>query len=371
MATSIPFDEYLGMLLEERKNNQLYREVITCADKIDFWSNDYLGLSRSELLKQYDNTLPSGSTGSRLIAGNSETAEQTEKAIANFHNREAALIFNCGYMANTGLFASLASKGDTYIADELIHASIIDGMRLSYANRFRYRHNDLQDLEQKLKQAAGRVFVVTESLFSMDGDEAPLVELAALCRQYAALLIVDEAHATGVFGNKGEGLVGQYQLQDEVYACIHTYGKALGLHAAAVTGSRILIDYLINFARPFIYSTALPPHVYQQIQLAYKILPSIDRKHLFSLIAYFRQSAAELKGYRLLDSHSQIQGILIPDKAKTKQLAAHLFERGIAAKAILSPTVPAGEERIRICLHSFNSYSEIDSLFSDLKQFSA
>ncbi|MEI9934479.1 MAG: aminotransferase class I/II-fold pyridoxal phosphate-dependent enzyme [Ferruginibacter sp.] len=161
-------------------------------------------------------------------------------------------------MANVGLLSCIATKHDTFIADEYVHASMIDGMRLGLATRFKFKHNDIDDLEWKLIQAKGNKFVVIESIYSMDGDEAPLKAIIELCKQHDALLIVDEAHATGVFGNKGEGLVAHYNLQKEVYACIYTFGKALGLHGAVITGSAALRNYLINHARSFIYTTALP-----------------------------------------------------------------------------------------------------------------
>ncbi len=219
------------------------------------------------------NELPSGATGSRSITGNSQLAEETEQLIANFHGREAALIFNTGYMANVGLFSCIAGKGDTFISDEYIHASMIDGMRLSYANRLRFKHNDIADLEKKLKIATGNKIVAVESIYSMDGDEAPLKEIVAACKKHDALLIVDEAHATGVYGDKGDGLVCKYGLQNDVYAVVHTFGKALGLHGAVVTGSKVLRNFLLNQARSFIFTTALPPHNYLLVQKAYGLLP--------------------------------------------------------------------------------------------------
>ena len=309
-----------------------------------------------------EHSLPSGATGSRSITGNSLLAEETEQLIANFHNREAALIFNTGYMANVGLFSCIAAKGDTYISDEFIHASIIDGMRLSYANRLRFKHNDLADLEKKLQLATGKKIVVVESIYSMDGDEAPLIEMAQLCKRYDALLIVDEAHATGLYGDKGNGLVCQYRLENEVYACIHTFGKAIGLHGAAITGSKVLRNFLINQARSFIYTTALPPHHYLQIQLAYQLLPSGKRKALHGLVDYFRQAIAVNKNINFINSHSPIQGIMVGDNFATKALSNHLVEKGFFVRPILSPTVPVGKERIRICIHSFNTKEEIEGL---------
>ncbi len=361
------FDQYLLQKLEEKKSIGTLRTLVHATGKIDFSSNDYFGFAQSGLLNEIEkNNLPSGATGSRSITGNSALAEETEQLIAQFHNREAALIFNTGYMANVGLFSCIAGKGDTFISDEYIHASMIDGMRLSYASRLRFKHNDVFDLEKKIKAAAGKKIVAVESVYSMDGDEAPLEKIAQLCKKYEALLIVDEAHATGFYGNKGHGLVCQHKLENDVYACIHTFGKAVGLHAAAVTGSNVLRNYLINQARSFIYTTALPPHNYLQIQKAYQLLPAADREGLASLINCFREATKKLTGVSFIDSHSPIQGIMVGDNFKTKALATYLFDKGFFVRAILSPTVPVGKERIRICLHSFNTKEQVDNLLNEV-----
>lgn len=362
------FDACLQEKLEERENSGLLRSLADTWGMIDFSSNDYLGFSQLPALNQVvPAQLHAGSTGSRLITGNSFLAETTEKIIARFHHAEAALIFNTGYMANLGLLSCIASKGDTIISDEYIHASIVDGIRLSHASRFKFRHNDLHDLEKKLQLATGKKIVVVESIYSMDGDEAPLQAIVALCKQYEALLIADEAHATGCFGEKGEGLVCHYQLEKDVYACVYTFGKAIGLHGAVITGSNVLRDYLVNFARSFIYTTALPPHTYVQIQEAYKLLPTANRENLFRLIQYFREAIKKVEDISFIESFSPIQGLVIGDNFKAKAIATHLFNQGIAAKAILSPTVPAGTERIRICLHSFNTYEQVDQLIAEIK----
>jgi 8-amino-7-oxononanoate synthase len=364
------FDAYLQQKLDEKKTAGTLRSLLYAHDKIDFSSNDYFGFAKSGLLTTDHMALPSGATGSRSITGNSQLAEDTEKMIARFHGREAALIFNTGYMANTGLFSCLAGKGDTYISDEYIHASIIDGMRLSYANRLRFKHNDLADLEKKLINATGRKIVAVESIYSMDGDEAPLKAIAEICGKQGALLVVDEAHATGVYGEKGDGLICKYGLENEVYAVVHTFGKALGLHGAVVTGSNVLRNFLLNQARSFIFTTALPPHNYLLIQKAYCLLPNADRGKLHALILYFRSKIAAVKPIGFIESYSPVQGILVGDNFKTKALATHLFEKGFFVRPILAPTVPAGKERIRICIHSFNSTGEIDSLVTEIANFS-
>lgn len=369
MNVNKQFDTILQQRLDEKESAGLLRKLVDTSGFIDFCSNDYLGFSKKILHNV--NPLPSGATGSRLVTGNSALAEATEKIIANFHHAEAALIFNAGYMANVGLFSSIASKNDTIISDEYIHASIIDGIRLSYATRYKFKHNNIEDLEKKLQLATGQIFVAVESIYSMDGDEAPLEAIVELCKKYSALLVVDEAHAIGVFGNKGEGLVCKYNLQNDVYACVYTFGKALGLHGAVVTGSKVLRNHLINNARSFIYATALPPHTYLQIQEAYTLLPLADRNSLYELINYFRESAKNIKEVKFTDSHSPIQAIIIGDNFKAKALAEKLANKSIYAKAILSPTVPIGTERLRICLHTFNTTKQIDVLINEIKKMKA
>lgn len=369
MPANILFDAYLQQKLDEKKAVGTLRTLVYADNKIDFSSNDYFGFASSGLLSLDNAESASGSTGSRSITGNSRLAEETEQLIANFHGREAALIFNTGYMANVGLFSCLLGKGDTYISDEYIHASIIDGMRLSYANRLRFKHNDVADMEKKIANATGKKVVAIESIYSMDGDEAPLKEIVAICKKHGAWLIVDEAHATGVYGDKGDGLVCQYQLQNDVLAVVHTFGKALGLHGAVITGSQVLRNFLLNQARSFIFTTALPPHNYLQLQKVYALLPAANRKMLYERISYFTKKISEVKGIGFLTSHSPIQGIVVGDNFKTKALATYLIDEGFFVRPILSPTVPAGKERIRICIHSFNSPEQIDNLVKAIEGF--
>jgi 8-amino-7-oxononanoate synthase len=368
-------------LLEKRRSAGLLRSLKTPENLIDFCSNDYLGLARSVTLRQtieqsvavHSNRL-NGSTGSRLLAGNSALAEELETELAAFHDTEAALIFNSGYDANVGLLASLPQRGDTLLTDDLIHASMIDGARLSVANRFKFRHNDLDDLENRLKRATGTVYVAIESVYSMDGDLAPLTEIVELCEHYEAALIVDEAHATGVFGPQGGGLVQSLGLQKRVFARVHTFGKALGVHGAAVVGSASLRDFLINFARSFVYSTALPPHSLLAIHSVYRFLPEnqplID--HLHTLRKYFQQQIQErLPQTEWTSDSSPILGLIIPGNDACRAVAAQLQQAGFDIRPIVSPTVPAGRERLRICLHAFNSTTEIDDLVTTLQEILA
>ena len=348
----------------------------------DFCSNDYLGSARSRglnaAIRQAEDAYSdgrNGATGSRLLAGQTVLADEIEHELAQFYNTQAALIFNSGYDANLGLLACLPKAGDMLLTDELIHASMIDGARLSYANRQRFRHNDLNDLEIKLQQATkaqpGRqVFVAVESLYSMDGDVAPLRELADLCDQYGAALLVDEAHATGVYGPNGEGLVVELGLQDRVLACIHTFGKALGVHGAAIVGPTALRDYLINFARSFIYTTALPPHSLLAIRCAHQYLQmnSAARKVLHERLTYFQQQVdTVLPGTFWTDSQSPIQCLILPGNEQARYVAAEAQQANLDVRAILSPTVPAGQERLRLCIHAFNTTGEIDQLLAILQ----
>lgn len=370
MLVNNEFDAYLKAQLENKKNKGLLRQLVTVNDDvIDFCSNDYLGFAAHQTLINVENKgLPIGSTGSRLITGNSTLAEETEAIIARFHKAEAALIYSSGYAANVGLFSCLVGKDDTIISDQYIHASIIDGIRLNKANRNWFIHNDLADLETKLQEATNRILVVVESIYSMDGDEAPLSKIADLCEKYGALLIVDEAHSTGIYGNNGEGLVCHYGLENRVYARIHTFGKALGFHGAAIVGSQILRDYLINHSRSFIYSTGIPPSYYAQIQAIYSLLPKSNKAQLFDLINYFRAQIKLIKNVVIIDSLSPIQAVVIGDNFKAKTIEKQLLNNGFFVKAILSPTVAVGTERLRISIHAFNTEKEIDGLINLIQQ---
>ena len=368
--------DFLLQKLNERTENGLLRKLTVTAQKIDFCSNDYLGFARSQKLNasidqeiKRLNFTQNGAAGSRLISGNHPYTEETEQFVANFHQAEAGLIFNSGYDANLGILSSIPQRGDTIITDELIHASLIDGARLSHAERYKFRHNDLTDLEQKLKIAKGLIYVVIESIYSMDGDAAPLQEIVQLCKKYKANLIVDEAHATGVFGDQGKGLVVQLGLTDEVFARIVTFGKAIGTHGAIVLGSNLLRNYLINFARSFIYTTAAPIHNIIAINCAYQLLSCSDeQKQIEQKITLYNNLISTLK-LPTIKSESAIQTILFNTNENARKAALSLQNNGFDVKAILSPTVPVGKERLRICLHTFNSDDELIHLVDHLKTF--
>jgi 8-amino-7-oxononanoate synthase len=366
-------DVFLAKRLEERRQQNAYRRLRLPDEKADFCSNDYLGIvTNNRLQAASPASFRSGSTGSRLLAGNYALIEETEAEIARFHEAEAGLIFNSGYDANSGLLSSIARKGDTILYDALSHASLRDGIRLSFARSWPFRHNDPEDLEKKLQRASGNTtgacFVVTESVFSMDGDQAPLPEIARLCESYQAHLIVDEAHATGVTGARGEGLVQASGTAHRCFARVHTFGKALGTHGAIVLGSGTLRNYLINFSRPFIYTTALPESSIAAIREAYRVFPGMDRerKDLSQLIRQFQQ--AELP-FEVLKSQTPIQGVIVPGNDAVKKLADSLQAEGLDVRPILYPTVPANTERLRIVLHAFNTAAELTRLIQKIAYF--
>jgi 8-amino-7-oxononanoate synthase len=368
--------DFLNERLHQRRTDGLLRTLVDKHHLVDFCSNDYLGMAQNEAFKALveqkitEHThYTVGSTGSRLISGNLEYAEQLEQKIADFHQAEAGLLFNSGYDANVGIFAALARRGDTIITDELAHASMIDGARLSHAKRLRFRHNDVVDLEKKLKVAEGNIFIGVESVYSMDGDVASLNEIVTIAEKYGAHVLVDEAHGTGVFGNEGQGVVQAENLQERVFLRMHTFGKALGTHGAIVLGSRDLRDYLINFTRSFIYTTSLPFHSVLSIEAAYELLPTMQsaRKHLQSLIQYFRTSFQTSSPYEILDSPSPIQGVIVPGNEQAKAVSQKIEAAGFFVKAILSPTVPAKQERLRICLHAFNTEASLQELIKIIK----
>lgn len=358
-------EDFLNKKLGDRMQSNALRSLIINDDKTDFCSNDYLGIVKNKLVERSIGKNQShGSTGSRLLSGNYKLIEETENFIADFHEAATGLIFNSGYDANTGLLSCVPQKGDVIIYDQLSHASIRDGIRLSFATSFSFLHNDLNDLEKKLSAASQHhqnIFVVTESVFSMDGDMTPLVKISTLCEKYNAGLIIDEAHATGVIGEKGEGLVQQLRLQQKCFARIHTFGKACGCHGAIVLGSAQLKNYLINFSRQFIYSTSLPPSATAAIAASYTIFPALkdERDHLKNLITFFKNKRIK---YSLIKSETPIQVVIIPGNEEVKKAAVMLQENDLDVRAILYPTVPKGKERLRIVFHSSNTIEETERL---------
>lgn len=369
-----PTEEFIRAKLAERQAAGIYRTLKPESGLADFCSNDYLGFARSAAFKskidaelgKYPVSL-NGSAGSRLLAGNLVYTEDLEADIAANHQSKAGLLFNSGYDANVGLFSSLPQRGDTIIVDELAHASIIDGARLSNANRYSFKHNDLHSLEDKLKAAKGNIYVGIESVYSMDGDTPPIAAILELTEKYNAALIVDEAHAVGLYK---KGLVQQLGLQDKVFARVVTFGKALGCHGAIVLGNTSLKNYLVNFARSFIYTTAASFHQLAAVKMAYEMLAEADSDiaQLKDNIALFKKNIKDSTAYPLLNSDSAIQCIVLKSNEKAKEAAQALQQAGLDVRPILSPTVAQGSERIRICLHAYNTAAEINLLTKTINQ---
>jgi 8-amino-7-oxononanoate synthase len=377
------FPKSLSQKLQQREQNNALRKLSLPNNLIDFASNDYLGFAKNETIfdktHQYlldKNIKTNGATGSRLLSGNHSLYQQTEEFIATFHQSETALIFNSGYDANVGFFSCVPQRNDVILYDELCHASIRDGISMSNAKSYKFNHNDFENLEKLLltthKSQLTTVYVVTESVFSMDGDSPNLEELIKISEKHNCYLVIDEAHALGIFGKNGEGLVQSLAFQDKIFARIITFGKALGCHGAAILGSFELKNYLVNFARSFIYTTGLSPHSVANILIAYQFLEN-EKKVIDKLrnnIVYFNQQKL-LLGLKSLFvySKSTIQCAIIPGNEKVKTIATQLQKNGFDVKPILSPTVPEGQERLRFCLHSYNTEKEINEVLGLLSTF--
>ncbi|MYA31930.1 MAG: aminotransferase class I/II-fold pyridoxal phosphate-dependent enzyme [Gammaproteobacteria bacterium] len=359
--------------LREREKAGLLRSLETAPGGIDFCSNDYLGLARDRRLRRRiaalaaDGAAPQGATGSRLISGNHPEIEALEDRLAGFYSSEAALVFSSGFAANLGLLASLGGLVQTLICDRLLHASAIDGGRLSGAKRVIFAHNDMRDLNARLGEmhSGETAAVAVDTVYSMDGDFAPLEEIADLAEEHDAAVVVDEAHANGVLGPAGRGGAVAAGLQDRVLARVVTFGKALGLQGGAVLCSKDLRDYLVNFARSFIFSTGVSPLWAASVRTVYELLPELnaEREQLLGNVSYFRERVAE-SAQPWLPSESWIQCLRVPGARRITRVGGIVRSRGLAALPIRAPTVPAGEERIRVCLHAYNTREEIDLLFS-------
>ncbi|WP_041650370.1 aminotransferase class I/II-fold pyridoxal phosphate-dependent enzyme [Marivirga tractuosa] len=365
-------EKHLQSQLEKRKSKGGYRQLKKQRSALtDFSSNDYLGLSKIEEIHSYENDfIDNGATGSRLLSGNKDYHEELEIFLEKYFKSESALLFNSGYMANLGVLSSVPQKGDTVLLDELSHVCIKEGVRLSRANYYNFKHNDLQDLEKKLKKIeTGNIFIVVESVYSMDGDQAPLKAIVDLSDQYDANVIVDEAHSTGLFGDSGFGLCCHLGLEAQIFARIYTFGKAVGVHGAAVVGSNVLKEYLINYSRQFIYTTALPHHSVQVIRnaLGYRANHPELWLELQAKIELFNRLLSN--NVNKLESEHPVQGIILGNAGEAVNFANYLYDHSFDIRPILSPTVPKGKERVRICLHAFNSEEEITNLCHHINQY--
>lgn len=394
------FPKSLQQKLQHRKVHNALRSLPESNSLIDFASNDYIGFAKSETIFEQTHQLlinhnikVNGATGSRLLSGNHKLYQQTEDFIAQFHQTETALIFNSGYDANIGFFGSVPQRNDVILYDELCHASIRDGIQMSNAKSFKFHHNDFEDLEKLLQRHSfslpasssqlPAIYIVTESVFSMDGDCPNLEQLVQVSEKYNGYLVIDEAHALGVFGSPetsgGEGVVQSFGLQVKVFARIMTFGKGLGCHGAAILGSAVLKNYLVNFARSFVYTTGLSPHSVATILIAYQHLTKeqMALKALKKNIVHFNQEKNRLGLKPLffyskpacLPAGSAIQCAIIPGNERVKNIASQLQQKGFDVKPILSPTVPEGQERLRFCLHSYNTEKEITEVLSLLATF--
>ncbi len=379
------FPASLARKLAEREANNALRSLSGRNGKVDFYSNDYLGFSAHKGIHSWAcqmvedrQGLQNGASGSRLLSGNHPFYPQLEQLL-EYHYGRPALVFYSGYTANLGFFNAVPQRQDLVFYDEYAHASIRDGIRMGTAKAYKFPHNDMAALEALLHkhQAHGERYIVTETVFSMDGDAPNLDELGRLARDYGCRLVIDEAHAIGVCGPEGKGLLQDSWVAEYVFARIITFGKALGAHGAAVLGCDELRNYLVNFARSFIYTTALPPHALATVIAAYQFLFTESGKkkmgELRENIRYFREEL-EASGISpaFISSDSAIHCCVIPGNDRVKSIAGTLQREGFDVRPILSPTVPKGKERLRFCLHNYNSRNEIGEviqlLASEIKE---
>ncbi len=379
-----PF-EGLAEALAEREAAGLYRRrrVVESATgphlRVDgrpmlaFCSNDYLGLAAdprlAEALATGARAAGSGSGAAHLVSGHHRGHHALEEELAEFVGAERALLFSTGYMANLGVIPALLGRGDSVLQDRLDHASLIDGARLSGARLRRWPHGDLAALERQLASASGRVLVAVDAVFSMDGDRAPLRELAALCARHDAALMIDDAHGLGVLGPQGRGSLAAAGLDfDAVPVYMATLGKALGVAGAFVAGSALLIETLIQRARPYVYTTAMPPALAEATRAALRIAAEEEwrRERLRALVTRFRREAAAL-GLRLVeDADTPIQPVLLGEAAEALRWSERLAERGLLVPAIRPPTVPRGAARLRITFSAAHEAADLDRLLDGL-----
>jgi len=373
--------------LDERKKNGLYRSLpgISVSDSrtvtlggrvlLNFSGNDYLGLSQLPSIREAGEaaarTYGNGSTGSRLMSGNSRIFEEIENELASFLGKEKALIFNTGFHANIGLISGLADRETTVFCDKLNHASIYDGVRLSGAELVRYHHADAADLEKKLKKTdQGRYkLIVTDALFSMDGDAAPLEKICGLAKEHHCLLMVDEAHSFGVFGPGGRGLLADRGLLDQTDLVMATFGKSFGVFGAFAAGPAVLIEHLVNACRPFIFTTGLPPFVAGAVKEALRVVRESGRgKELLKKAGDFRTLLAS-SGLKTGSSVSQIVPLMTGTNELSLELKDHLLENGIFSQAIRPPTVPPGTARIRLSLNWTHTDEDLRKLAGASAEF--
>ena len=370
-----PLKRFAG-LLDELRQRSVYRSL-RATTGVDFTSNDYLALADSSRMRQalidaLQRGVPSGSGGSRLLRGNHPEHERLEEEAARFFGTNRALLFGSGYAANTALLSTLPQRGDLVVYDQYIHASSHDGMKLGRASVASFAHTDVDSADDAIRAwrqggSTGTPWIVIESLYSMEGDRAPLAELKTLAERCDAFLIIDEAHATGVFGPDGRGLAAELEGSDHVLV-LHTGGKALGVSGAIVTGPSVLCDFLINRGRPFIFATAPPPLVATALCESLAILREEPgrRTRLASLAAHARQAIR--KQLDLPTPHSQILPVIIGESDLAMRIAEMIQTAGFDVRAIRPPTVPAGTARLRISITLHLDESSIDALVYAMRE---
>lgn len=373
------FPIHLFEALQKRKENANLRQLTNHFPKYDFSSNDYLGFAKSksiadralDIIKTSSEININSSSSSRLIRGNYALIDKAEQQLATFYETESALIFNSGYVANLGLLSSINTKNALVFYDELAHASIRDALQLSHGKAYKFKHNHLTDLKQKIQLQHERnptksIFVITEAIFSMDGDGPDLNQLLQLCKENECYLIIDEAHSNPMYALKD--FLNEHELSD-VFARIVTFGKGFGVHGAAVLGSAQLKSYLVNFSRSFIYTTAISPQAVAAILAAHEHFQKDENQlgFLQENISQFRSVMHQLKLEKhFIESYTQIQSCLISGNENVIKAAAYLQEKEFDVRAIKSPTVHKGSERLRFCIHSFNNPSEIEAVLKNL-----
>jgi 8-amino-7-oxononanoate synthase len=380
-------DASLQAQLDKRREQFLYRQRTNvtsgCGAKlqvdgrslVNFCSNDYLGLAGhpaiAAALKSGADTYGTGSGASHLISGHSAAHQQLEEQLAEFTGRPRALLFSTGYMANMGVINALVGRHDLVLQDQLNHASLLDGGWLSRADSKRYKHNNLEHLQQQLEQSgAHRKLIVTDGVFSMDGDLAPLPEISTIAAKHNGWLMVDDAHGVGVLGATGGGIVEAQNLSiDQVPILMGTLGKSFGTFGAFVAGSEALIETLIQFARTYIYTTALPPAIACATSASLQVIRKEQwrRDHLQRLIARFRRGAQQI-GLQLMASDTPIQPILVNDDQLVVAINQQLRESGFMVGAIRPPTVPKGTGRLRITLSASHTEQQVDQLLDALER---
>jgi 8-amino-7-oxononanoate synthase len=377
---------FLHKELRELESSEIYRSLKTVNSPqgreiiidhkrvLNFCSNDYLGLANDERIKKAAcaaiEEYGFGSGASRLVCGNMGPHEELESALAKFKNTESALLFSSGYMANTGIIPALMDRHGAVLSDKLNHASIIDGIILSRAELLRYPHVDMETLEEILKKlpAKQRKLIVTDTIFSMDGDRAPLKEIVELGQRYEAMVMVDEAHAFGVLGNHGGGLAEELGICAQVDIQMGTLSKAAGCFGAYACGTTLLRNYLINKSRSFIYTTSMPPALAKAARAALNIIVEANelRRKLQENADYLRIKIKAM-GFDTMNSSTPIIPILVKDPLQAKEMSKRLLEQGIFLHAICPPTVPVGGSRLRLTVMATHTKEDLDQLLSKLR----